>query len=505
MTASHPEHAETARPDVSPEADIPLDLLDTPEAGGMAVRGGALRLGSYVGVVALSVVSAALLTRHLGVTRFSEYTTVISLVGVITSVTDAGMSALGTREYAMRTGADRDALMRDLLGLRVTLTLVGVLLATAFAVAAGYTPALVVGTVLAALSVVAVVFQHTLSIPLTTRLRLGYLSGLDLARQAVTVVLFVVLILLGAGVLPLLAVALAVNLLLLPPTAALVRGEISTRIALHPRRWVRLLRLTVAFSLASAANTIYLYTAQILTSLVASSHQSGLFAASFRVFIVTAAVPGMLVAVTLPVLSRAARDDHARLVYALQRLFDVSLLIGVAAAIGVVAGARFIIEVVAGPKFAAAAGALQIEGVALLASFVLAGWGFGLLSLHRHRTLLLANLGALVVSAVLTLILAQAHGARGAALASACGESTLAVFYLIGLIRSNPQLRPKLDVAAKIALAAAPAAVVGLAPRLPALLQPVAALAVFAVLIVALRAVPQEIYELIPTSFRRRS
>ncbi len=167
--------------------------------------------------------------------------------------------------------------------------------------------------------------------------------------------------------------------------------------------------------------------------------------------------------------------------------------------------ARFIIEVVAGPKFAAAAGALQIEGVALLASFVLAGWGFGLLSLHRHRTLLLANLGALVVSAVLTLILAQAHGARGAALASACGESTLAVFYLIGLIRSNPQLRPKLDVAAKIALAAAPAAVVGLAPRLPALLQPVAALAVFAVLIVALRAVPQEIYELIPTSFRRRS
>jgi O-antigen/teichoic acid export membrane protein len=490
---------------VSPEADIPLDLLDTPEAGGMAVRGGALRLGSYVGVVALSVVSAALLTRYLGVTRFSEYTTVISLVGVITSVTDAGMSALGTREYAMRTGADRDALMSDLLGLRVTLTLVGVLLATAFAVAAGYPPALVVGTVLAALSVVAVVFQHTLSIPLTTRLRLGYLSGLDLARQAVTVVLFVVLILLGASVLPLLAVALAVNLLLLPPTAALVRGEISTRIALHPRRWVRLLRLTVAFSLASAANTIYLYAAQILTSLVASSHQSGLFAASFRVFIVTAAVPGMLVAVTLPVLSRAARDDHARLVYALQRLFDVSLIIGVAAAIGVVAGARFIIEVVAGPKFAAAAGALQIEGVALLASFVLAGWGFGLLSLHRHGVILRANLGALVVSVILTLILARAHGARGAALASVCGESTLAVLYLIGLIRGNPQLRPKLDVAAKVALAAAPAAVVGLVPRLPALLQPVAALAVFAALIVALNAVPQEIYELIPPSFRRRS
>ena len=504
MRASHPQGAEAASPDVSLKASIPEDILDTPEAGGMVIRGGALRLGSYAGVVGLSVISAALLTRHLGVIRFGEYTTVISLVGVISSVTDAGMSALGTREYALRVGAERDALMRDLLGLRVTLTLGGVLLATAFAVAAGYQPALIAGTVLAALSVVAMVFQHTLSIPLTARLRLGYLSGLDLARQAATVVLIVILILLGAGVLPLLAVALIVNLLLIAPTAALVRGQISTRMALHPRGWSRLLRLTVAFSLASAANTIYLYTAQILTSLVASSHQSGLFAASFRVFIVTAALPGMLVAVTLPVLARAARNDQARFGYALQRMFDVSLIIGVAAAIGVVAGARFIIAVVAGPKYAAAAGALQIEGAALLASFVLAGWGFGLLSLHRHRTLLLANLGALAVSAALTLILARSHGARGAALASLCGETTLAVFYLIGLIRGSAQLRPKLNVAAKVAVAAVPATLVGLGPHLPALLQPVAALAVFAILIVAVKAIPEEIRELIPPSLRHR-
>ena len=488
---------------MSAEAPAPPDLLDTPDAGAMVLRGGALRLGSYVGVVGLSVVSAALLTRHLGVTRFGEYTTVISLVGVIASVTDAGMSVLGTREYAVLAGVEREALMRDLLGLRITLTLVGVLLAVAFAFAAGYTPALVAGTVLAAFSVVALVFQHTLSIPLTTSLRLGYLSGLDLARQAATVLLLVVLILLGAGVLPLLAVALAVNLLLLPPTAALVRGEISTRVALRPRGWARLLRLTVAFSLASAANTIYLYTAQILTSLVASTHQSGLFAASFRVFIVTATVPGMLVAVALPVLSRAARDDRARLGYALQRMFDVSLIIGVAAMIGVIAGARFIIEVVAGSEYAGAAGALRIEGVALLASFVLAGWGFGLLSLHRHRAILLANLAALAVSAVLTLILAQTHGARGAALASVCGETTLAVLYLVGLLRSHPEMRPRLNVAVKVALAAAPALVVALVPSLPAVLQPLAALAVFVVLIVALRAVPDELYELIPPVVRR--
>jgi O-antigen/teichoic acid export membrane protein len=319
----------------------------------------------------------------------------------------------------------------------------------------------------------------------------------------VTGALLIALVLLGAGVLPLLAVALVANLLLLPPTAALVRGEISMRMSLRPRRWVKLLRLTVAFSLASAANTIYLFAAQIITSLVASGVQSGLFAASFRVFIALAAIPGMLVAVSLPVLARAARDDRARLGYALQRTFEVSLLVGMAAAIAVIAGARFMIAVVAGPEYAGAAAALRIEGGVLLASFVLAGWGFGLLALHRHRVMLLANLAALAVSAILTVILARADGARGAALASVCGETTLALLYLVGLIRGSPELRPELRAAAKIVLAAIPALAVALVPGMSQLLQPIAALAVFAVLILLMRAVPSEVYELIPPGLRR--
>ena len=158
----------------------------------------------------------------------------------------------------MRTGADREALMRDLLGLRIALTLGGVLLATAFALVAGYAPALLAGTVLAALSVVALVFQHTLSIPLTTSLRLGYLSGLELARQAVAVVLFVAPDRAGCR-----CAAAAGGRARRQPGAAPADGgagtrEISMRMSFRPRRWAELLRLTVAFSLASAANTIYL-------------------------------------------------------------------------------------------------------------------------------------------------------------------------------------------------------------------------------------------------------
>lgn len=474
------------------------DLLDSTAAGGVLIRGSGLRLGSYVGVVALSVLSAALLIRHLEPERFGQYTTVMSLVGIVSAVTDVGMSTLGTREYAIRHGEDREALMRDLLGLRVALTTVGVLLALAFALAAGYDLSLLVGTAFAALSVVAIVYQHTLSIPLNTQLRLGALSVLELIRQALSVVLIVALVALGSGVLPFLIVALVVNLLLIPPTASMAKGLITMRMALRPRRWARLLRLTVAFALASAVGTIYVYTAQILTSLAANPHQSGIFSASFRVFIVISAIPGLLASSALPVLARAARDDRDRLAYALDRMFNVSLIVGVAAALGCLAGAHFMIAVVGGSKYSASVGALQIQGFALIASFLLAVWGFGLLSLHRHRGLLLANASALIVSAVLTLLLAHTDGAQGAAIATVCGESMLALGYLIALLRAGQEYRPRIGVIGKVILASVPAVAIAMLHGIPSLPRALAVLAAYGTMIVLLKVIPPEVLELLP-------
>jgi len=482
-----------------------LDVLDTPGAGSLIIRGGVMRFGGYAAAVALSVLSTALLTRYLKPAGFSHYTTILSLVGVVAVVTDAGMSNLGTREFAVSEGPERDALMRDLLGLRVGLTLIGVLLAFAFALAAGYSDTLLLGTLAASLATVALVFQHTLSIPLSASLRLGTLSLLELTRQVLTVGAIVVLVLADAGILPLLSVTLMANLLLVPLTALFVRGQISVRMELHPRRWLALLGLTISFSLATAVGTIYVYAAQILTSLVATPHQSGLFAAPFRVFVVTVGVPGLLVGGALPMLARAARDDRERLAYALQRIFEVSLILGVAAVLATLAGAKFIIAVVAGPAFAASAPVLQILGVAMLASFLTAGWGFALISLKRYRGLLLANAAALAVSCLLTLTLASSHGARGAAVATLCGEVTLSLGSLLVLLRGHPEYRPPLGIALKVALAAVPGLAIVIVLNLTSFETMVLALVLYGMLNALTKAIPQEVLELVPGLGRLRS
>jgi O-antigen/teichoic acid export membrane protein len=485
--------------------DAPRDVLDTSAAGGLIIRGGVLRLISYVTVVVLSLIPAVLLTRHLGTEGFSAYTTVVSLVSVVALVTDIGMSNLGTREFAVREGSDRDRWMRDLLGLRVALTLTGVLLSLVFALCVGYSAALFAGTLVAGLAMVALVLQHTLTIPLAAELRLGVMSFLEVLRQALTVVGIVVLIALGAGVFPLLGVNLAVYMLLVPMTAVMARGKIGLRMSLQPARWLALLRPTVSFSLATAVGAIYIYTAQIITSIAASAYQSGLFALSFRVFIIAVTVPGMLVGGTIPLLARAARDDRERLAYAMQRIFEVSLILGVGTALGILAGAPFIVKVVGGLEFTGAIPVLRIQGIAMIASFLVAGWGFALLSLQRYRELLVVNVMALSVSCGLTLVLAAEHGATGSAIATLCGESTLGIGYLVVLVRGHPELRPRLAVLPKVMVAMAPAAVLALVPSLPSLLLAILTLAVYGLLIVLTRATPKEITDLIPRPGRRRA
>jgi O-antigen/teichoic acid export membrane protein len=493
---------ETQPPVESPGEDG-SDILDTTEAGGRVVRGGMLRFVTYVLMVALSVLSAALLTRHLGVVRFGEYTTVLSLVGVVAAITDAGMSSLGTREFAVREGADRDALMGDLLGLRMALTTLGVLLVAVFAIASDYDTALLIGAVLASLGTIALVVQHTHTIPMSAALRIGVLSGLDLGRQVLTVVAIVVLVLLDAGVLPLLAVTLAVNLVLIPPTAALAGHEISLRMRARPREWRSLMSVTISFSLATAVGTLYVFTAQILTSLVSTAHESGLFAASFRIFIVVSAVPGLLVGGALPLLARAARDDRERLSYALGRIFEVSLILGVAASLTTLAGAQVMIDVVAGPKYHGSIEVLQIQGLAMIASFVVAGWSFGLLSLELYRSVLRVNVVAFVVSCTLTAVLASTSGATGAAVATLCGETALALGSILALARGRPEFRPGAAVIAKVVLAAVPATAIALIDGIPSLVRTVLALAVYAALILLTRAIPAEVGELLPGRLRR--
>jgi O-antigen/teichoic acid export membrane protein len=493
------DEARTGSPITAPPLD-PVQMLDEPTAGGKVIRGSVPRIGGYFVGVALGVFAASLMIRHLGVDDWGRYVTVTSLVAIVSGLSEAGLSAIGIREYATREGSERDGLMRNLLGLRLAITAAGITGAVIFALAAGYAGELVLGTLLAGFALLLSVSQQMYMIPLGTGLRITLVSALDLARQVATVTLVVALVVIGAGLLPFLAVPLPISLLLLVMTVLLVRGTIPLRPAFERDEWRKVLQLTIVYSAAAAVASVYTSLTVVIASLIATASELGYYGASYRIFSVLTALPVLAVNLAFPILARAAQRDETRLKYVMQRLFEAAVIFGTWLALATSLGASFAIHVVAGPKFGPSIAVLQIQGVALLGTFLTVTWGTGLLALHRHRALLLSNLLGLGTIGLATSLLVPAYGAKGAAIATLLGEFVLALSYTVALLGRDRRLRVSVGVAPKTAVAAAAALALALIPSLRGLALVAAATAVYFLVLGALRGIPDELL----TAFRER-
>jgi O-antigen/teichoic acid export membrane protein len=450
--------------------------------------------------VALGIVSAALMTRHLGVVDFGRYVTVLSIVTLAIGMSDVGLSNIGVREYSVREGVERDFTMKNLLGLRIALTAVAIMIAVTFAAAADYPSVMVVGTLVAAVGFVLTTIQHSFAVPLSAGLRLGWVANLDVLRQAGLVAVVVGLVIAGGGLLAFLAAPIPVGIVLVALTIWLVRGSIPFVPAFDLRAWGRLLRIVLPYAAASAVGAVYVSLVMVLTSLVASQQETGYFGAAFRVFTVLSAVPVLFVASAFPVLARAARDDRERLRYALQRLWDAGLVVGAGVAVLTAVGAPVAIDVVAGPDYEASVTVLRIQAGALFTSYFVAIWGYGLLSLGAYRSLLVANLLALLLAGGLAFALAPEYGADGAAVATLVGELGLALALGAQLMWPREDLRVDLKFLPRVAVAALLAASVLLVPGLPDSLDLVVAAAVYLAVALLLKAVPEEVW----VALRRR-
>jgi O-antigen/teichoic acid export membrane protein len=487
----------------SEDALAEADLLSTAEAGPAAVRGGAMRIGSFLAGSLVSVGTAALLFRHLGVVSTGRYTTALSLSAVVTGFTDLGLTAIGMRELAVLKGAERASLARNLMGIRVVLTIVGVIVLSGFAFLA-YGRLLGLGVLIAGAGVLLQNTQTTLAVPLMAGLRLGWVSALDLARQLLTALLIIVLVLLGAQLLPFLAATGFAAAVVLPITAVLVRGMIPLSASFDIAEWRALLGPVLTYSAAVAASTLYFRVAIVIVSVVASAQQLGYFSISFRVVEVLFTIPGLLVGAAFPIFARAARDDPARLGYALSRVFEVSLMVGVWVALSLAVGAHFAIELIGGAHFLPATPVLAVQGIAVGATFVSSVWGFGMLSLYLHRLILTFNLAMLALVALVVAILVPLDGAQGAAIGTASVEVVAAIGNGVLLVRGRPHLVPSLRILPRVAIAAALGATPALADGLPVLVRVLLSTVIYLGALLALRAPPAELLTLMPARLARR-
>ncbi len=479
------------------------DPLAAGDAGGKVIRGGGLRVAAHVVGVLSGALSAPLVVRHLGVEGYGRLALVGSIVFAATALTEGGLANVATRQYAVGDAAERRALIGGLLGLRIVLSTIGALAAIAFGLLAGYEEIVVVGIALGGIALIANNLWGAFHTALIAQLRLSAVAALEITRALSATVLFLVLVLAGAGLGPFYLVAPAVALIVLLVSGALVRREVPLLPSFDLDRWRSLLRETALYAAATALGAIYFQVALVTTSLLTSEFETGLYAIAFRIVELANGVPWLLAGSVFPVLAHAAANDVERLRYAVGRVTETALIAGGLFAVSIALGARFAIDVVAGSDARDSVAVLQIMSVSVMGTFLVAAWGFVLLSRQRYRALVLANAVAFALAVAGSLLLVPEFGAQGSAAVTAILELTLAALYGIAVVRELPELRPGAALAPKLVLALAAAFAVGV--PLLVLVHPVpatvAGAAVYLGTLWVLRAIPPDLLD----ALRRRA
>ena len=470
------------------------DLLRSPQAGALVIRGGAIRSAGYGASAALGAFASVFLLRGLSVEDFGRFATVGALLAIVSTLSDAGLTAVGARELSLRsTAPERTALLGNLVALRLWLAAAAIGAAALFAVAAGYDGVMVAGVLLGGVGVLLVNTQATMMTPLSVELRQGRITAIEVLRSAVTLVAIAVLALAGASLLPYFTVQILVGVVVLALTPWLLSSAagLAPRID-RPAAWA-LLKAAAPVGLALAMNVLYLRLLVVLVSLQTDATETGLYGTAFRIVELVIVLPPMLVGIAIPLLAVAGTEDLGRLRYALQGLTEMAVVVGLGLSLVLAVLAEPALRLLGGAeKYTGATEMLQIQVWALVPLGIGNILAVGLLSLGRQRMIAVANAVAVVVVLSVGLVLIAAYGGRGAALAGVVAEVVLLVALAAFLAQAERAVLPSAAFVWRPLVALAAGAATLLVP-LPAWVDGAVAAAVFVAVALAVRAVPAEI------------
>jgi O-antigen/teichoic acid export membrane protein len=387
---------------------------------------------------------------------------------------------------------ERRLLLADIVGIRLALTPLVVALGLAFTAVAGYDFTIIVGVAIGGIGALLGLLTVTALIPATGALRFTAITGVGLARDVSNVLCLLVLVVIGASLLPFLAVP-AVAALVGYVVALIVAGRVALRARFSWTDWKPIIVRSLPIGVAAIISVLYLRALLIVTSLTESGVSTGLYAMSDRVIQVVVGGAGVMFFAAFPIIARAGgRDEEDRLVFAQQQLFDVAVFGAVFCVLIFTIAASPIVLLLGGDEYAGSVRILQIQSFALFGSLLGNVWLTALIVIHRQRALIVSTLAGLVAILLIGGALIPAFGITGTAVTAVLGEAAIAAVGLVALVRAKPALRPRLRAAGKMLGTGALCGLVAFVPGLPAAVAATVAASAFVALAWFSGAVPRD-------------
>lgn len=354
-------------------------------------RNAIARLTAQGGARLLSLVLAALVTRHEGSAGLGRYVLVTTVVGLSLAVTDLGLSMLLTREVAgERSSSRRRRLLEHLLPLRMALAAMG----AAVLVGLAWGPFFPIATQrllwLGALSLLPKAALGTLGGFVSGRQRMDVTSAIEVVARLLTLAGAVPALAAGFGVAGVLACTAAADAVGVLIHGAILRSwQLLPRLRLAPAQWGDLLSEAYPFAATGIIAVAYRRTDIVLLSALQGDAAAGQYGAAYRLWEAVGLIPASLLDAMFPEMARLARQHmgHRRLRRILRRARPLLMVGGLLLSALGTALAGTLLPLVYGRAQAhgEAVAAFRIQVWAMPAMFLYLLNGHSLYALRRQR------------------------------------------------------------------------------------------------------------------------
>jgi O-antigen/teichoic acid export membrane protein len=393
----------------------------------------AVQLVGKGAVLALGVVSIAVLTRYLGPDDYGKYTLALMYMQLFGVLADVGLFTTVVREIS-KDPSRTDELVGNTISLRLLLSVVVIAVAAAVSLALPYEPQVRTAILLAGGPLLFGMLTTSFVAILQSRLRMGRAVIGDVVGRAVSLGLVLLVVGLDLGFYPVLGAAAGGALATLAVTWSLTRGLAQVRPRVDPAVWRALLKAAVPLGLALAINALYFRADTLIISLYEPYDQVGLYTLAYRVLELALVVGTVFLNSTFPILSEAVANDPARARRAIESSAEVCVVLGAPLVAGGLVLAPQIIDLAGGQEFEGAAEPLRILLAAGALAWVNGVFGYALIARERQASALWLNVTALTFNVGLNFLLIPRYGIVAAAIVTVASE-------LVILLGSYPLMR----------------------------------------------------------------
>ncbi|MBM3256298.1 MAG: flippase [Candidatus Moranbacteria bacterium] len=369
----------------------------------------------------VALVTVGLITRYLGTEGFGNYTTVIAFYFLITALSDFGINQILTREISRPDAREKD-IMANVLGLRLTITLVLILVGIFGVFFLPYGAQVKNGIWIMFLALFFSSLSQTLNSIFQKKLVMNRLAWRELVSRFIQLGITYLAVKGDWGLVGILLAMVASFLFVLVASWELAGRYVKLKFSFDVNYWRFFLWEAAPLGIAAFVNFLYFKADAILLSLLRDSHDVGIYGAAYKVLESLIYFPFMFMGLVMPVFSYNIFHRPRRFLKIASRTLKAIWIVTVPLVVYLFFMAKEAIRVIAGAGFEEAVFVLQILAVALGAIFLAHFFNSVLIVVNKQKILLYILAGTAGLSLVLNIIFIPVYSFMAAAVISTVCE-----------------------------------------------------------------------------------